>query len=341
MKDFSGRPFKSTDVLVLETENSSLVEVVINALMSEAQAKVPLMIVNDTAHEFEKVDSFTQLKLSKDHALACITFENPEGETNYGVFLGTKAELNTLFLEDKNIKYEYLTEDKTTEFVQRCIPLLKKADAIKMGETLQKRDDTETHMAVASNTPDGKIKKHATTSTNGSGPSNKERAQSMLRKLILGLQSYAHGYHPDNIFKTVKLDSMKPETVYLLSNKGEEPHTMGFAIDGKLKVLSGNEGLEGITDLSLFELQECQVPNLNELILDTNEDKELDVLPEHNGINNILNHYLVDSLEAYCFEENTTLKVSNKLLDDLADGKLDSLIQKHKLMREQNNGSKH
>ena len=55
----------------------------------------------------------------------------------------------------------------------------------------------------------------------------------------------------------------------------------------------------------------------------------------------MLNHYLIDSLESYRFEEDTTLNVANKLLDDLADGKLDSLIQKHKLMREQNNAPKH
>lgn len=341
MKDFSGRPFKSTNILVLETENSQLVEVVINVLMNEVQSQVPLIIINDTASEFEKVDTFSQLKLSKDHALACISFVDINGNENYGIFLGTKAELNTMFLEGETATYTYLSEDKSVEFVSQSKPLLKKANAELMNTVLQNDERTTTHVTPASTTAEGKIKKHKNLSSNSSGSTNKERSQSMLRKLLVGLQSYADGYHPDNIFKTVKVSVMKPDTVYLLSNVGEEPHTMGYPIDGKLKVLSGNESLEGITDFSLFELKECQVPNLNELILDTNKDKELNILPNHNGINNLLNHYLIDSLESYRFEEDTTLNVANKLLDDLADGKLDSLIQKHKLMREQNNASKH
>jgi hypothetical protein len=335
MNTFTGRPFKSHSMLVLQTSKADVIENTMDSIAREAKSPINLVCIGDTALV---IKNNGLVDLNEDTALALVNVSNFEGEQNSFVFLGTKAELNTLCLEDENFQQTFFHPEDSLEhqsFITQAVKIIKSSDSDKLNEDLSKilkpsRLDTDSLKNV-----NEQLKEPSKEDFQ-----DKTKHQEIMRLMLTALAKM-EGKDLSSLFSIVPNHQLEEGQLYALRDEGDTDfHALGRIVNGKFGMIGGNPFLAGINDFSAFEVAKCNSPALVEKLADK-KVIGIDCCDKHKNMNsqaNIISYHLYQLLLKH---DADIEDMSIELLDMLASGVFDQLIQNHKDSKGASNATKH
>lgn len=331
-----GRQFLITESHILQTHESKVINSIIPVICTASGADTGLIVVQDTGKQVRDAGGVGNVELSSDVALVTFKGENELGVKVTSLFLGTKAELNSLCLETPDFKETYYHLDDNEEvgkFIKTSGELLAETDP----ETIRKTLDTPENDFNSRTINDSSLNFKEESTTGDPSGIKKDFHKKMVNRLIGGITSHLN-LDTDDIFKPTT--ELLEGVIYTLADKNDdEPHAIALMREGKVSVIGGHVLLSNIpVDLALksFDFKACNESLINETL---SEKPALinNMCPDHkanfeDGIENLMAYILLDTME----KNDEVGSYAKALLDSMAYGGFDAIIEAHKLKGAQN-----
>lgn len=331
-----GRQFLITESHILQTHEAKVINSIIPVICNASGTDTSLLVINDTGKQVRDAGGLGNVELESDVALVTFKGESETGEKVNSLFLGTKAELNSLCLEAPDFKetYYHLSNDEEVEkFIRTSGEILAQTDP----NNIKKILDTPEHDFNSRTVTDSSLNFKEESTTSDPSGIKKDFHKKMVSRLISGITSHLN-LNSDDIFKPTT--ELLEGVIYTLADKNDdEPHALAVMREGKVSVIGGHVLLSNIpADLALksFDFKKCTESLINEtlsekpaLINNMCSDHRADF---EDGIENLMAYILLDTME----KNDGVGTYAKALLDSMVYGGFDAIIEAHKLKGAQN-----